>query len=86
MQDAHGRPPRRRRSATPDFAALAAAVGLPYARIDVAAGAPARITAAVASDRPRLVEVDLAALGPMPAPFTPPVEVPSTARKGGDPR
>lgn len=35
------------------------------------------IDAAVASDGPTLVEVDLAALGPMKTPFTPPVKIPT---------
>ncbi|MFE9703880.1 thiamine pyrophosphate-binding protein [Streptomyces sp. NPDC005930] len=62
---------------TPDFAQLAAACALPYARIGDASEAAKVIDAAVASDGPTLVEVDLAALGPMKNPFTPPVKIPA---------
>ncbi|MFB6605362.1 thiamine pyrophosphate-binding protein [Streptomyces noursei] len=76
MQDAH----RARRSgvdlATPEFARLAAACGLPYRRIAAAEHAAPVLAEAVGSAGPVLVEVDLAALGPMKRPFTPPVKVP----------
>ncbi|MGY4278097.1 thiamine pyrophosphate-binding protein [Streptomyces sp. M18.1] len=62
---------------TPDFARLAAACSLPYARIGDASEAAKVIDAAVTSDGPTLVEVDLAALGPMRNPFTPPVKIPT---------
>ncbi|MET8818410.1 thiamine pyrophosphate-binding protein [Streptomyces rochei] len=62
---------------TPDFARLAAACSLPYARIGDASEAAKVIDVAVASDGPTLVEVDLAALGPMRNPFTPPVKIPT---------
>ncbi|MFI9375500.1 thiamine pyrophosphate-binding protein [Streptomyces parvulus] len=62
---------------TPDFARLAEACALPYARIGDAGEAAKVIDAAVASDGPTLVEVDLAALGPMKTPFTPPVKIPT---------
>ncbi|MQY34572.1 Acetolactate synthase isozyme 2 large subunit [Streptomyces sp. RB17] len=62
---------------TPDFARLAAACGLPYARIADASEATELISAAVRSAGPTLVEVDLVALGPMKAPFTPPVKIPT---------
>ncbi|MER5755203.1 thiamine pyrophosphate-binding protein [Streptomyces sp. NPDC002088] len=61
---------------TPDFALLAQACRLPYARIAAEHEAAEVITAAVASDGPTLVEVDLTALGPMKNPFTPPVRIP----------
>ncbi|WP_327157464.1 thiamine pyrophosphate-binding protein [Streptomyces tubercidicus] len=77
MQDAH----RDRRAgvdlATPDFALLARACGLPYQRIAAAEHAEPVITEAVTADGPTLVEVDLAALGPMKNPFTPPVKIPT---------
>ncbi|MFG2212325.1 thiamine pyrophosphate-binding protein [Streptomyces sp. NPDC048638] len=77
MQDAH----RERRSgvdlATPDFGLLARACGLPHARIAAAQEAAPVIAEAVAADGPTLVEVDLAALGPMKTPFTPPVKIPT---------
>lgn len=62
--------------ATPDFALLARACALPYLRISAAEQAGPVIGRAVASDGPTLVEVDLAALGPMKNPFTPPVRIP----------
>ncbi|MEV5642965.1 thiamine pyrophosphate-binding protein [Streptomyces flaveolus] len=62
---------------TPDFAGLSAACGLPYARIAAEADADGVIREALAADGPTLVEVDLAALGPMKTPFTPPVTIPT---------
>ncbi|MBV9921280.1 MAG: thiamine pyrophosphate-binding protein, partial [Pseudonocardia sp.] len=76
MQDAGGGPRAGVDLATPEFAGLAAAVGLPYVRIDRAVEARPVLRDAVARRGPVLVEVDLAAYGPMPAPFTPPVNVP----------
>ncbi|SFY53802.1 thiamine pyrophosphate-binding protein [Streptomyces sp. F-1] len=77
MQDTYG----ERRSGvdlfTPDFAALAAACALPYARIASQTDAAPVLRAALASDGPTLVEVDLDALGPMKNPFTPPVTIPA---------
>ncbi|MGV9347092.1 thiamine pyrophosphate-binding protein [Streptomyces spiralis] len=77
MQDKYG----ERRSGvdlfTPDFAPLAAACALPYARIAAEADAVPVLQAALASDDPTLVEVDLDALGPMKNPFTPPVTIPT---------
>lgn len=61
---------------TPDFGAFAASIGLGYALIDDAGKAEDVIGSAVLSGRPVLVEVDVDAIGPMPRPFTPPVEVP----------
>ncbi|MGW1881484.1 thiamine pyrophosphate-binding protein [Streptomyces sp. NPDC001970] len=76
MQDRHS----ERRSGvdlvTPDFAQLAAACGLPYLRIAAPEHAEAALAEAVAADGPTLVEVDLAELGPMKNPFTPPVKIP----------
>ncbi|MGY0022783.1 thiamine pyrophosphate-binding protein [Streptomyces sp. YJ-C3] len=62
---------------TPDFEHLARACRLPYLRIADAGHARPVIEEAVASDGPVLVEVDLAALGPMKNPFTPPVKIPT---------
>lgn len=61
---------------TPDFELLARACRLPYLRISDAEHAGPVIEEAVAADGPTLVEVDLAALGPMKNPFTPPVKIP----------
>ncbi|WCE01521.1 thiamine pyrophosphate-binding protein [Streptomyces sp. HUAS 31] len=77
MQDKYG----ERRSGvdlfTPDFGPLAAACALPYARIAAPEEAAPVLEAALASDGPTLVEVDLTALGPMKNPFTPPVKIPT---------
>ncbi|MEV0093003.1 thiamine pyrophosphate-binding protein [Streptomyces sp. NPDC050738] len=63
--------------ATPDFEQLAAACGLPYARIAAPEHAQPVMEHAIASGGPVLVEVDLARLGPMKTPFTPPVSIPT---------
>ncbi len=77
MQDAQGSPRAGVDLATPDFELLSRSLALPYLRI----GAPAEVTGAlrgaVAAGGPVVVEVDLAAYGEMPAPFTPPVHVPT---------
>ncbi|WP_328539667.1 thiamine pyrophosphate-binding protein [Streptomyces sp. NBC_00344] len=77
MQDRYG----GRRSGvdlvTPDFELLARACGLPYARIGATEHAQPVLEHAIASGGPVLVEVDLAALGPMKNPFTPPVKIPT---------
>lgn len=77
MQDAQGSRRAGVDLATPDFETLARAIDLPYRRI----GAPEQtgpvLAEAVADGGPVLVEVDLAAYGPMPVPFTPPVKVPT---------
>lgn len=62
---------------TPDFDALAAAVGVSHRLLDDAAKADDVLADAVEAHAPVLVEVDVAAIGPMPRPFVPPVEVPS---------
>ncbi|MFD3574232.1 thiamine pyrophosphate-binding protein [Streptomyces sp. NPDC058644] len=62
--------------ATPDFELLSRACGLAYARIAAEEHAQPVISHAVASAGPTLVEVDLARLGPMKNPFTPPVKIP----------
>ncbi|MEV3861096.1 thiamine pyrophosphate-binding protein [Streptomyces sp. NPDC050095] len=62
---------------TPDFELLARACRLPYLRITDAEHAAPVIDRAVSGDGPVLVEVDLAALGPMKNPFTPPVKIPT---------
>ncbi|WP_093802685.1 thiamine pyrophosphate-binding protein [Streptomyces sp. Wb2n-11] len=61
---------------TPDFELLARSCGLPYLRISAEEHAAPVIGQAVGSAGPTLVEVDLAALGPMKNPFTPPVRIP----------
>jgi acetolactate synthase-1/2/3 large subunit len=68
---------------TPDFPALSESLGLAYRRIASPAEAFPVLEEAVALSRPVLVEIDLAAYGDMPAPFTPPVKIPATT--GGGP-
>ena len=76
MQEARGVDRAGVDLATPDFAGLAGALGLPYQRIGTAAEAATELGRAVARRGPVLVEVDLESFGPMPRPFTPPVKVP----------
>ncbi|HEY5852590.1 MAG TPA: thiamine pyrophosphate-binding protein [Aldersonia sp.] len=61
---------------TPDFAKLADAIGVDHRVIRGAAEARSVLAEAASLRAPVIVEVDLAAYGPMPAPFTPPVTVP----------
>lgn len=61
---------------TPDFETLARSLPLDFMRIDRSEDASPVIAAAVAAGRPVLVEIDVDRIGPMTAPFTPPVEVP----------
>ncbi|QFG23601.1 thiamine pyrophosphate-binding protein [Actinomadura sp. WMMB 499] len=79
MQDRH----MDRRSGvdlfTPDFAAVAAAASMPYARVRDAAEFGEAFAKAVAAREPYFLEVDVTAIGPTPASFVPPVPVP-TAR------
>jgi acetolactate synthase I/II/III large subunit len=76
LQDAHGKERAGVDLVTPDFAGLSDALGLPYRRIAGPADALPVLADAVALRGPVLVEIDLAAYGEMPAPFTPPVKVP----------
>ena len=77
---AHGNPPAAVDLVTPDFAQLSASLGLSYRRIASPADAASVLHEAVAQRGPVVVEIDLAAYGPMPAPFTPPVKVPDQER------
>lgn len=61
---------------TPDFADIATACGLDYAEAAAGDEFGPVFESAVARGTPALVRVDCARLGPMPTPFTPPVEVP----------
>jgi acetolactate synthase I/II/III large subunit len=84
MQDAHGGQRAGVDLATPDFATLAEAVHLPYRRISCADEAESVLRDAVTMRSPVVVEVDLAAYGDMPQPFTPPVHVPSGSHSDGE--
>jgi len=77
MQEAHGKERSAVDLTSPDFGELASALGLPHRRIGAAAEVEQVLADAVALRGPVLVEIDLAAYGEMPAPFTPPVTVPT---------
>lgn len=64
---------------TPDFALVAASIGVPHLMIRNADEAHRVMKEAVQLEAPVIVEVDLASYGPMPTPFTPPVTVPGKA-------
>ena len=61
---------------TPDFAQVAAAFDLGYARVEAADQFHGAFSAAVDRGRPALIHVDCQRLGPMPKPFSPPVDLP----------
>jgi acetolactate synthase-1/2/3 large subunit len=81
MQEAQGKPRAGVDLTTPDFAALSDALRLPHRRLAGAAHARAVLEEAVTLRGPVVVEVDLAAYGEMPSPFTPPVTVPRSAER-----
>jgi len=74
LQQAQGSAPAGVDLLAPDLALLARSAGLPYARITDVASAAEVVAGAIASGGPSLVEVDVAAIGPMATPFVPPVE------------
>lgn len=63
---------------TPAFADLARAIDLPYRRVTDAERMRTELDAAFSAGGPSIVEVDVDAIGPMPQPFTPPVDIPQT--------
>lgn len=65
--------------ATPDYAAMCGALGLPYLSIAAPGDVAGVLHEAVGRRGPVLVEVDLDAYPAMPVPFTPPVHVPGTS-------
>jgi len=76
MQQANGTRTYAVDLVTPDFALLAQSIGVPYRVVRAAADAHTVLAEAVALRAPIIVEVDLAAYGPMNAAFTPPVSIP----------
>jgi acetolactate synthase-1/2/3 large subunit len=57
---------------TPDFAAHCAAIGLPHARVSDAARFAEALDAALSAPGPRLIEVDMIAIGPFAESFSGP--------------
>ena len=62
---------------TPDFASVAAAFDITYADTSTPHEFVQAFERATAARTPQLIRVDCTALGPMPTPFVPPVEVPT---------
>ena len=62
---------------TPDFQAVARAMGMPYWLVRGSGSFEATLRAAVEAHRPVIVEVDVTALDPRPGAFTPPVHIPT---------
>ena len=60
------------RRAAPDFGALARACALDYVRVRAPGEFAARIAEALSRRGPRLVEIDMTAIGPMEVPFAGP--------------
>lgn len=76
MQDAHV---GRRAGVdlhTPDFGGLATALGLPHQLVRAPERFAEALDKALAERGPSILELDVTALGPLPAPFVPPVHVP----------
>jgi acetolactate synthase-1/2/3 large subunit len=57
---------------TPDFALHCAAIGLPHHKVSDVADFAAALDAALAADGPRLIEVDMVAIGPFAESFSGP--------------
>ena len=64
---------------TPDLAATAAAFDFGYFNVSTPEEFASAFETATAARCPQMIRVDCEALGPMPVPFVPPVEMPSTA-------
>lgn len=64
---------------TPDFARLAASFDLPHALVTRVDSFAEALDGALARGGPHLVEVDMTAVEPAPAPFVPPVHVPASS-------
>ena len=65
---------------TPDFAALAGTFDIAYANASTPAEFADAFERATAARTPQVIRVNCEALGPMPVPFVPPVEVPRSER------
>ncbi|WP_423922713.1 thiamine pyrophosphate-binding protein [Candidatus Poriferisodalis sp.] len=64
---------------TPDLAATAAAFDFGYFEVSTPREFADAFETATAAGHPQMIRVDCDALGPMPVPFVPPVEMPPTA-------
>lgn len=76
MQEAKDSPRRGVDLRTPDFALLAASLGLPHVLVRDPASFDDALVGALARPGPGVIEVDVPALDPAPVPFVPPVDVP----------
>lgn len=76
MQRANDRRPAAVDLWTPDFAALAASMDMPFWHVGPPGSFGASLREALAVDGPTMIEVDVAAVEPEPGDFTPPVHVP----------
>ena len=63
---------------TPDFGLLAASVGLRHTKVDSPETFDKVLEKALTRGGPSMIEVDVPALRPQPAPMVPPIQVPST--------
>jgi acetolactate synthase I/II/III large subunit len=77
MQEAHGAQRAGVDLFTPDFATLAASVGVEHRLVAAAERFDEALAKALTTREPSVVEVDMTAIGPMPVPFVPPVHVPA---------
>ncbi|WP_207841959.1 thiamine pyrophosphate-binding protein [Williamsia soli] len=64
---------------TPRFDLLAASMDIPYHLVQGAGSIAGALASAIDRTGPTMIEVDVAALDPVPGPFVPPVHVPSEA-------
>lgn len=76
MQQAHDAPRRGVDLTTPDYAVLARSLKLPHQRVRDAGSFDKALAAAIDRQGPSIIEIDVPALRPAPAPFVPPVNVP----------
>ena len=67
---------------TPDFSALAEAMGMPYWHTGTPGTFGLALREALASGAPAMIEVDVPSLDPRPGAFTPPVHIPEPDQGG----
>lgn len=76
MQDAKQSPRRAVDLRTPDFSLIARSLALPHVKVATADAFDRAMAEAVDRAGPSIIEIDVNALDPRPAPFVPPVDVP----------